>query len=74
EFSVLISDPWQGKGLGTELLRLLVRIGRNEGLQRIIGHIVAENVMMKNVSEEAGFQLRFNSVDNEWFAEINLAR
>ena len=73
EFSILISDPWQGKGLGTDLLRLLVRIGRKEGLQRIIGHIVAENIMMKKVSEEAGFQLRFDPADNEWFAEINLS-
>ena len=74
EFSVLISDPWQGKGLGTDLLRLLIRVGRKEGLQRIIGHIVAENIMMKNVSEEAGFQLRFDSANDEWFAELILTR
>lgn len=71
EFSVLISDPWQGKGLGTELLKLLVQIGRKEHLHRIIGHIASENVMMKRVSEEAGFSLHFNEADNEWFAEID---
>ena len=43
EFAILISDPWQGKGLGTELLKLLVEIGRTEGLRRIIGYISAEN-------------------------------
>ena len=72
EFSVLISDPWQGKGLGTELLKLLVQIGRKERLQRIIGHIAGENIMMKAVSEEAGFELSFDSADNEWLAEIEL--
>ena len=30
EFAVLISDPWQGKGFGSELLKLLVQIGRKE--------------------------------------------
>ena len=56
EFAVLISDPWQGKGLGTELLDLLVRIGRKERLHRIVGHIAADNVTMKRVSEEVGFR------------------
>lgn len=72
EFAVLISDPWQGKGLGSELLRLLVQIGRQERLQRIVGHISAENTTMKRVSEEVGFDLRFGQSDNEWFAEIKL--
>ena len=30
EFAVLISDPWQGKGFGSELLKLLVQVGRKE--------------------------------------------
>ena len=60
EFAVLISDPWQGKGFGSELLKLLVQIGRKEGLRRIIGHIAPENTTMKNVSEEVGFRLRFD--------------
>jgi acetyltransferase len=72
EFAILISDPWQGKGLGTELLKLLVKIGRNERLRRIVGHISPENVTMKQVSEEVGFELQFNGSTNEWLAEINL--
>ena len=39
EFALLISDQWQGKGLGTVLLKLLVRLGRQSHLRRIIGHI-----------------------------------
>jgi acetyltransferase len=61
-----------GKGLGSELLRLLVQIGRKERLQRIIGHISAENITMKTMSEEVGFDLHFDEADNEWFAAINL--
>lgn len=43
EFAVLISDPWQGKGFGSELLKLLVQVGRKERLRRITGHIAPEN-------------------------------
>jgi acetyltransferase len=72
EFAVLISDPWQGKGLGSELLKLLVQIGRKEHLHRIIGHISPENTTMKQVSEEVGFSLHFDKAEGEWKAEINL--
>jgi acetyltransferase len=72
EFAVLISDPWQGKGLGTELLKLLVQIGGKERLRRITGRISAENITMKTVSEEVGFNLRFNEGEREWKAEIAL--
>ena len=72
EFAILISDPWQGKGLGTELLKLLVQIGRKERLRRIIGRISAENPTMKQVSEEVGFNLRFDKNEGEWKAELVL--
>jgi acetyltransferase len=72
EFSVLISDPWQGKGFGSELLKLLVQIGRKEGLRRITGHISPENTMMKAVSEQVGFTVSFDREANEWLAEIAL--
>ena len=72
EFAVLISDPWQGKGFGSELLKLLVQIGRKEGLHRITGRISPENTTMKPVSEEVGFNVRFDKAEGEWKAEINL--
>jgi acetyltransferase len=72
EFAVLISDPWQGKGFGSELLKLLVQAGRKEGLRRITGHISPENTTMKSVSEQAGFSLHFDREADEWFAEIAL--
>jgi acetyltransferase len=72
EFTLLIADQWQGKGLGTELLRLLVQIGRNENLRRITGRILRENVTMKRVSEEIGFDLQFDDVDGDWKAELVL--
>ena len=71
EFALLIADPWQGKGLGTELLKLLVRLGRRSGLARIVGHILDGNTAMRRASERAGFKLQFNSAIGEWLAVID---
>jgi acetyltransferase len=72
EFALLISDAWQGRGLGNVLLKFLVRLGRQSHLQRIVGHILPDNIAMKRVSEKVGFKLRFNADAAEWLAEIDL--
>jgi acetyltransferase len=58
EFALLVSDSFQSKGLGTELLRRLVAIGRDEGLHRITAEILSENKAMQRVSEKVGFKLK----------------
>jgi acetyltransferase len=72
EFAILIGDPWQGKGLGAELLKRLVEIGRTEKLRRITGHILGENRAMLRVSERIGFRLHGNASESEWKAELLL--
>jgi acetyltransferase len=57
EFALLVSDQFQGRGLGTELLRRLVQVGRDEGLARIVGDVLPENVEMLRVCEKLGFKL-----------------
>jgi len=69
EFSLLISDQWQNKGLGTQILKQLVQIGRNEGLNTISASILPENIEMQKVAEKIGFKLR-RTEDNIVIAEI----
>lgn len=58
EFSMLVSDPHQHQGLGTELLRLLIEIGRDEGLERITAEVLHENRAMQRVCDKLGFTLK----------------
>jgi acetyltransferase len=57
EFAVLVSDQWQAQGLGTELLRRLVEIGRVEKLTKISGQVLAENHAMHHICAEVGFKV-----------------
>ena len=57
EFALLVSDRFQGKGLGTALLDRLIQVGRDEKIARITGDILPENVEMQRVCEKLGFRL-----------------
>ncbi len=57
EFAVLVSDDWHDQGLGTELLRRLIEIGRNEKLLRLSGQILAENHAMQHICRKVGFKV-----------------
>ena len=71
EFTILVSDAYQGDGLGTEMLRRLVDIGRQEGITRIFGNILGDNANMLRVTERLGFTL-VGSTDGVMRVELGL--
>jgi acetyltransferase len=72
EFSMMVSDPFQCRGLGTEMLRRLIQIGRNEQIKRITADILPDNLAMQRVCEKVGFRLDRRSELGVVGAEIEL--
>jgi acetyltransferase len=72
EFALLIADEWQGRGLGTRLLELLVRVARAEGLQRLSARILPDNHPMQSIARRTGFSLHTDRDTHESYAELNL--
>ncbi|MDF3067278.1 MAG: CoA-binding domain protein [Polyangiaceae bacterium] len=64
EFAILISDAWQRRGLGTELLRRLIQIGKDEKVSRISADILPDNADMRRVCEKCGFKLEYRPGDS----------
>lgn len=57
EFAEVISDAYQGQGLGKILLRRLIDIAQAEGVKRVIADIHAENVAMQAICKKLGFHI-----------------
>jgi len=72
EFAILVGDPWQGKGLGSELLRRLVQIGRDEGLELIWADMLASNYGMRRTAQSVGFKLIDEPGETTTRAELHL--
>jgi acetyltransferase len=58
EFSLLVNDNYHGNGLGTELLRRLIEVARDERLACVLADILPANYPMQHVCEKLGFRLK----------------
>jgi acetyltransferase len=54
-YTMLISDNYQGKGLGKELMTRIIKIGRDEKVKRIIALMSPDNEPMKKLCRAVGF-------------------
>jgi acetyltransferase len=58
EFALLVADDFQGKGLGTKLLDVLIGVGEEKGLRTIYGIILSDNTRMIQLVTRLGFETR----------------
>lgn len=72
EIAILVSDRYQQRGLGTELVRRLIEIARNEGLRRLSAEILPENRAVQRICERLGFHVYYCLDEELVRAELNL--
>ena len=58
EIAVTVADDWQGRGLGTELLRRIMERAGEEGVRRFTALVEADNDTMIHVLHELGGEVR----------------
>lgn len=57
EFAVLVGDKWQGLGLGSKLMDLLVEIAKDMRVKKIYGYVSTNNYIMRNMCNKKGFRV-----------------
>jgi acetyltransferase len=57
-FRILVSDPYQGQGVGQRLVKEVIEVARAEGLSLLCGQILNENREMQAICERLGFTLK----------------
>jgi GNAT superfamily N-acetyltransferase len=56
ECAVVVSDEWQHRGLGTTLMRHLIDVARERGIECMYSMDAAENGSMRELAEHLGFR------------------
>lgn len=70
EFAVLVADDFQGKGLGTKLVDMIIEIAQDKGLYSIYGIVLPENTKMIGLCKKFGFDVKYGK--DEVFVELKL--
>ena len=56
EFAIMVRSRLKGHGLGWMLMQRAIDYGKEKGLRRIYGDVLAENASMLQMCEELGFR------------------
>jgi acetyltransferase len=59
EFAVVVADEFQGKGLGTKLVDMLIGIGEDKDLESIYGIVLPDNKKMVDLCRALGFDIKY---------------
>jgi acetyltransferase len=70
--STLVGDPYQGIGLGGELVRRAIDVARQERMTRLSAVLTDDNQVMKRIFEKMGFQIEPIENENLLAAVIDL--
>jgi RimJ/RimL family protein N-acetyltransferase len=54
EFALIVEDAYQGRGIGTRLLRHMLELAQRLGIQHVVATLLAENKEMLSVLEATG--------------------
>ena len=73
EFAILVSDVWQGKGIGAELLKRCLLIAKERNIHEVFGVVLAENTTMLALGKKLGFDMKTASGGSEYELRITLA-
>ena len=57
ELSVTVGDQWQGKGLGTALVRHVLTIAKERKIEKIVSSVLTENTKMLGLGEKMGMNI-----------------
>jgi len=72
EVAVLVSDKWQGRGLGKELLSRLLVVGADEKISKLTADILPDNRDVMRICEKLGFSLKHSLEDEVVRAEFKV--
>ncbi len=73
EIAFVVRDEWQGKGVGTELMRRMAEIGKKRGLAGFTAHVLQHNSLMLNVCNESGLSVQSELVDGVYLVKLTFA-
>jgi acyl-CoA hydrolase/GNAT superfamily N-acetyltransferase len=66
EIAFLVADAWQGKGIGTFMMQMLVKIARSKNIKGLTAEVLRDNVAMIALMHKSGVPTKSVPVDGSY--------
>jgi len=66
EFSLVVSDDFKGRGLGSRLMLSIMEVAREKGMTEIAGLVLASNAVMLKLMKGLGFSVKTFAEDSDF--------
>jgi len=63
EFALVVSDKWHGRGIAHHLMKSLMEVARDRGLERMDGQVLGNNFKMLQLIKSFGFRISTDPED-----------
>jgi GNAT superfamily N-acetyltransferase len=74
EVSFAVRDDWQGKGLGSYLLDLMIKVGRSRNVKTFTAEVLSTNAGMLNLFYRTGLDVKTKLEDDVYVVSFNLVK
>ncbi|MCK4498319.1 bifunctional acetate--CoA ligase family protein/GNAT family N-acetyltransferase, partial [Candidatus Bathyarchaeota archaeon] len=65
EFAVVVADKWQGLGLGSKLVKQIIEVSKDMGLDTLSADVLTSNRKMLNLCKRKGFDLKISDEETQ---------
>ncbi|MEM2943659.1 MAG: GNAT family N-acetyltransferase [Methanomassiliicoccales archaeon] len=73
EVALVVRDDWQNRGIGSFLMNMLIRIGRERGIKAFTAEVFADNRRMLNLFYKTGLKVETRCEGDTYFVYMPLS-
>ena len=72
EAAFMVSDKYQGKGIGSQMMELLIKVGRDKGIKAFTAELLSENFRMLDIFYRTGLKTETRLVEDTYLVKMDL--
>jgi len=74
EFSIVVGDPWQGKGVAAALFQRCLTLAKEQGIEEVWGIVLPDNTRMLALGRKLGFTVKRSPGTREYELKMDLRK
>lgn len=74
ELALVVRDDWQGKGVGTEMLKYLIELAIANGFKTLKAWVLVENTVMMHLFRKCGYKMKYRLENGVYEVVLDLSQ